>query len=91
MTDRQASTTLVRPGEVRVERRSGADRRRDRDRRSLDLIQQLGRPGLDLRCGVERRSGKDRRRAGPEPEPQVATPPVREIVTPWQITGFPDG
>jgi hypothetical protein len=91
MSERRLSLSAAgRCGVRPLERRRGGDRRSGRDRRTVDLWRETGRPGFDLRTSEDRRSGEDRRtEARPRrdegeahPAPEIVRP---EIVTPWQI------
>jgi hypothetical protein len=80
MSDLMASPA-VRSEALRQERRSDLDRRRGgQDRRTVDLWQQVGRLGLELRTGTDRRSGFDRRGGHRH---RIAK--AMDFVTPWQI------
>jgi len=79
MSDLMASPA-VRSEVPRQERRSGIDRRSGQDRRTVNLWQDTGRLGLELRAGADRRSGADRRGGR-----RHRSPKAMDFVTPWQI------
>jgi hypothetical protein len=72
------------PGRRRAER-SRADRRRDSDRRTVDLLRETGHPEHERRRGTERRSGRDRRRDVRRPDLERDTALPAEIFMPWQL------